>query len=122
MAAGFEVEVASAGKEYVRAALVDATQRELVHHHRLPKREYTYRVRSFNGFGASAHSQVVSITTSDHVGTEAVPMPPCKPLPPSQPAPRLDSPQEVVNRHAGQPLYNVPDRSNGLRAFSPGRR
>jgi hypothetical protein len=114
MAAGFELEVQSAGNEYARAALVDATVRELVHHHRLPKREYSYRIRAFNGRGASAPSPAASLTTPEHGTVAAAAVPPCKPLPSAKPAPQTTMPQDVVNPGSAKPLYNVPDSTNVL--------
>ncbi len=111
MVAGFEIEVASDGNPYVRAALVDATVREFVHHHRLPKREYSYRVRAFNGLGPSARSPVVPVTTPEHGRLESAARPPCEPLPKASP----NMPHDVVNHRGGKSLYSVPDRTNPLK-------
>jgi hypothetical protein len=117
-AAGFEIEVERKG-HYVRAALVDPTEREYVHNHRLPGRPYAYRVRAFNARGASAPSTVATITTPDRGDLSSAakaPAPPCIRLPPAtDPAKVQGIPRDVLNAGGGLPLYNDPEGTNGLR-------
>ena len=115
MAAGFEIEVSAPGKDWVRAAVLDASARDFVHHHRLPKREYAYRVRAFNAVAASAPSAAASITTPERGVVETAALPPCRPLPSEGRAPKLGIPHELVNSKGTHPLHNVPEGSNGLR-------
>jgi hypothetical protein len=115
MVAGFEVEVASEGNDYVRAAIVDSTVREVVHNHRLPKRAYSYRIRSFNGRGVSAQSSIASVTTPERGSVEATRPPPCKPLPTAKAPPTNGIAQEVLEGAGAHPLHNVPEGANGLR-------
>ena len=112
---GFEIEMAPGGNEYVRVAILDATERELVHHHRLPSRSYSYRVRAFNGRGVSPTSPTLSVTTPEHGHDEPAPLPPCKPLPSSTPAPENGMPLQVIHPSGGRELFNAPDRTVGLR-------
>jgi hypothetical protein len=80
---GFEVQV-KVGQEFVRAALLDPTEQEFVHHLRLPGQSLAYRIVAWNVRGASAPTAPVTITTPaglDPSIAKAAPMAPCAPVP-----------------------------------------
>jgi fibronectin type III domain protein len=115
-AAGFEIGVESKGA-FVRAAVVDPTAREFVHHRRLPGRAYEYRVRAFNAVGVSAPSAPVSVTTPELAALPAgAKLPPCTRLPKAQDeAVTPGIPREVLKTEGGRALYNDPERKNHWR-------
>lgn len=115
-AAGFEVQVKS-GEAFVRAALVDATKREFVHHLRLPKQVLTYRVRAFNAQGASEPSPPATLTMPerpDPSSTAPVAIGPCVPLPSKPPKSTGCDPEiSTLDGGTGHVVHNVPGAGNG---------
>ncbi|HEU4538035.1 MAG TPA: fibronectin type III domain-containing protein, partial [Polyangiaceae bacterium] len=115
-AAGFELAVESKG-EFVRAAIVDPTEREFVHHHRLPGRAYAYRVRAFNAAGASTPSAVAAVTTPERAEppAPAPKPPPCTRLPPAVDPAKVRGMGRDVLSSGSRTIYNDPEGTNGLR-------
>jgi len=109
--AGFEVFV-DAGKGFVRAALLNPTERELVHHRRLPGEQLKYRVRAFNSAGTSASLATASITLPERAGGVAgrrAKLGPCitpKPVVPKTGG--CNSEIEEIDAGDGKVLYNAP--------------
>jgi hypothetical protein len=115
-AAGFELQV-KMNEAFVRAALVDPTAREFVHHLRLPGQVVTYRVRAFNAAGASPPSPVATLTMPERVdvsGAKQLAMGPC--IAPITRAPKSSScaPEiSILDGGSGHVVSNVPGAGNG---------
>jgi hypothetical protein len=116
-AAGFEIEV-KVNDAFVRAALVDPTERDFVHHLRLPGQLLVYRVRSFNARGASAPSPLATITMPEHPterpGAKQAAMGPC--IAPVRHAPKssgCDPGISSLEGEGGHVVSNVPGAGNG---------
>lgn len=118
-AAGFEVQV-KAKDSFVRAGLVDPTEREFVHRFRLPGQIATYRVRSFNGHGPSEPSATATITMPERLESSSprkqAPMGACV-------APVVNAPKstgcnpdiELLDNGSGHIVTNVPSAGFGCR-------
>lgn len=113
---GFEVEV-KVKDAFDRAALVDPTERALVHHFRLPGQVLAYRVRAFNSRGASAPSPVATITMPERAPYAKAPPPgPCVPKPSRPPPSSGCNPGiETIVAAAGHVVLSVPGPGNGCR-------
>jgi hypothetical protein len=110
--AGFELQV-KVNDVFVRAALVDPTEHQFVHHLRLPGQVLAYRVRSFNAQGASAPSSVATITMPSGATKPAV-MGPC--IPPVRQAPKssgCDPEISTLDGGKGHVVSNVPGAGDG---------
>ena len=116
---GFEVQVKQED-DFVRAALVNPTEREYVHHLRVPGQKYVYRIRAFNTRGASTATAAAAITMPERVvgpGAKVPSMGPCI-------APVRDAPKSTAGCNPGideldagngRVLQNVPGGGNGCR-------
>lgn len=117
--AGFEVQVKQKDS-FVRAALVNPTARQFVHHLRVPGEVVSYRVRAFNSRGASAPTPEVTLTMPVKTGAEATALPP---LGRCVPAVRDAAPNsggcnpgiDTLEAGDGRVLYNVPTAGNSCR-------
>lgn len=117
--AGFEVQVGQ-GDSFVRAGLVGPTEREFVHHLRIPGQLVKYRIRAFNSAGASDVTDVVALTMPERpdartgsLGAPGV----CMRAPPQAPpnAAGCDPAVEELDAGQGRILYNAPTPGDGCR-------
>jgi len=109
---GFEVQ-AKTGADFVRVALVDPTEHQLVQHMLVPGDYFQYRVRAFNSVGVSGPSNVVAATLPDSVPgfqPKAAPIGSCVkgPLSPS-PGGGCNPDVEEIDAGGGRVLFNAPD-------------
>lgn len=113
--AGFEIELERDG-EPVRVALVDPNAIEFEHHYRVPGTSQAYRLRIFNGHGASPWKSTLTRMPEAWPSTEAVtqPLPACSHLPPAI-NPVHGSPRELLSAPGTPLLYNDPEPSNSFR-------
>jgi hypothetical protein len=112
---GFEVQV-KVGSEFVRAALVDPTVHEFVHHLREPGQPLEYRVRAFNSRGASPPTAVATVTTPERAKAQPAKMGPCVPaVKQAPPSSACDPAIEEIEGDGGRVLYNVPGGQTGCR-------
>jgi hypothetical protein len=111
---GFEVQ-AMTGAEFVRVALVDPTEHELVQHMLVPGDYLQYRVRAFNSVGVSDPSNVSAVTLPASVRgfqPKVAPVGRCikGPLSPS-PGGGCNPDVEEIDAGSGRVLFNAPDKS-----------
>lgn len=115
---GFEVQIKS-GEAFVRAALVDPTKREFVHHLRLPGQVVTYRVRAFDTQGPSEASPVATLTMPERpepTASAPVAITPCTPLPSRPPKSSGCDPEiSKLDGGTGHVVFNVPGAGDGCR-------
>jgi hypothetical protein len=114
--AGFEILTEHRG-QFVRAALVDPTERDFVHHLRVPGRHYRYRVRAFNSAGASEPTPEATITMPAPAQAPKAKLPamgPC--VQPVVQAPQSSgcNPEiEELYAENGRVVFSVPGAGNG---------
>lgn len=116
-AVGHAIEVEMNGK-FILASVVAAAEGDYEHHHRLPGRSYSYRVRTFDEKGVSPPSPVARVTTPERSAPVIDKKYPsaCTRLPPAtDPSKLAGRPRQVHKGPGGKPVHDDPEPTNAFR-------